>query len=179
VKRTIITATVLAVGLIGGGAAVAKPPSGAPNNTHGICKAYFAGSEKGKEQKRKAPPFKALEAAAEAADMTVEEYCLANGQNPGNGGGGGSTPPGGGGGGTTPPPAGERCTAEDEDTAGIFGDTIAQQVFESPLGALPILVNPEAGGPVSGTVESLGDGTELDVVTNEAGCAASATVVPL
>jgi hypothetical protein len=32
---------------------------------------------------------------------------------------------------------------------------------------------------VSGTVESLGDGTDLDPLTNEVGCAASLTVAPL
>jgi len=60
----------------GGGAALADPgPNG--HNDYGLCKAYFAGSETGQEHKRKAPPFVALEEAAEAADQTVEEYCAA------------------------------------------------------------------------------------------------------
>lgn len=45
---------------------------------HGLCTAYFAGSETGKEHKRQAPPFQALEAAAEAEDQTVGEFCAAN-----------------------------------------------------------------------------------------------------
>lgn len=73
---------------IGGAAttAIADPgPNG--NNTFGLCTAYFAGSERGQEEKRKAPPFQGLEAAAEAADQTVEEYCAENGEHPGQGGG--------------------------------------------------------------------------------------------
>jgi hypothetical protein len=71
----------LAIGGAATTAAVAEPgPNG--NNTFGLCTAYFAGSEKGQEQKRKAPPFQGLEAAAEAADQTVEEYCAENGQHP-------------------------------------------------------------------------------------------------
>jgi hypothetical protein len=77
-----------AAALLAGGTAVAVGDPG-PNghNTFGLCTAYFAGSEKGQEMKRKAPPFQGLEAAAEAADQTVEEYCAENGTHPGNGGG--------------------------------------------------------------------------------------------
>lgn len=57
--------------LIGGGAGIATAEPG-PN---------------GEEHKRKAPPFQALEAAAEAQDQTVEEWCAANGQHPGGAGG--------------------------------------------------------------------------------------------
>jgi hypothetical protein len=60
----------------GGGAALAEPgPNG--HNNHGLCTAYFSGSENGQAHKHKAPPFANLEAAAEAADQTVEEYCAA------------------------------------------------------------------------------------------------------
>lgn len=88
-KRTVISVAVLALGLTGVGVSAADPgPNG--NNTFGLCTAYFAGSEQGREKKRQAPPFQGLEAAAEAADQTVEEYCAANGQRPGGGNGGGS-----------------------------------------------------------------------------------------
>lgn len=64
-------------------------PNGA--NDFGLCTAYFAGSEEGKENKRQAPPFQALE---QAAGDSVEDFCdnvdhpgeNGNG-NPGNGGG--------------------------------------------------------------------------------------------
>ena len=68
------------------GFASADPgPNG--HNTFGLCTAYSSGSERGQEMKRKAPPFQGLEAAAEASDQTVEEYCAANGTHPGKGGG--------------------------------------------------------------------------------------------
>ena len=87
-RYTKIAAPVAAVVMALGGASIAVADPG-PNdhNTCGLCTAYFAGSEKGQEMKRKAPPFQGLEAAAEAADQSVEEYCAANGTHPGNGGG--------------------------------------------------------------------------------------------
>ena len=82
-KKKFVVSALTALFLAGGvGAATADPgPNG--NNTYGLCTAYFAGSENGREHKRKAPPFQGLEAAAEAADQTVEEYCAANGTHPG------------------------------------------------------------------------------------------------
>lgn len=66
-KRTLVSAAVLALLAGGAGVATAGPgPNG--NNNHGLCTAYFAGSETGQENKRKAPPFKALEEAADQAD---------------------------------------------------------------------------------------------------------------
>ena len=87
-RYTKIAAPVAAVVMALGGASIAVADPG-PNghNTFGLCTAYFSGSEKGQEMKRKAPPFQGLEAAAEAADQSVEEYCAANGTHPGNGGG--------------------------------------------------------------------------------------------
>lgn len=78
-RITMLAVPAAAAALIAGGTVVAIADPG-PNghNTHGLCTAYFAGSEKGQEMKRKAPPFVGLEAAAEAADQTVEEYCAAN-----------------------------------------------------------------------------------------------------
>ena len=87
-RLTTIAAAAAALALTAGGMAVAvADPGPNGNNTFGLCTAYFAGSERGQEQKRKAPPFQGLEAAAEAADQTVEEYCAENGQHPGKGGG--------------------------------------------------------------------------------------------
>ena len=87
-----LLAGAVAAGLVLGGVniAVAAPgPNG--SNTFGLCTAYFSGSERGQEEKRKAPPFQGLEAAADAADQTVAEYCAANGQRPDGGGGRGQT----------------------------------------------------------------------------------------
>lgn len=83
-----LAAPAAALAILAGGTAVAVADPG-PNdhNTFGLCTAYFSGSERGQEQKRKAPPFQGLEAAAEAADQTVEEYCAENGTHPGQGGG--------------------------------------------------------------------------------------------
>ena len=87
-KRVLVSATMVALAAAGTAVASADPgPNG--SNTFGLCTAYFAGSERGQEEKRKAPPFQGLEAAAEAADQTVAEYCAENGQQPGNGGGNG------------------------------------------------------------------------------------------
>jgi hypothetical protein len=70
-----------ALGFAGFASAGAPGPNG--HNTFGLCTAYFAGSEKGQEMKHKAPPFAGLEAAAEASNQSVEEYCAANGTHPG------------------------------------------------------------------------------------------------
>jgi hypothetical protein len=82
--RKLIAAGIAALALAGGSAFAASATPG-PNdhNTHGLCTAYFSGSDRGQEMKHKAPPFKGLEAAADAADQSVEEYCAANGQRPG------------------------------------------------------------------------------------------------
>ena len=75
-RYTKIAAPVAAVVMALGGASVAVADPG-PNghNDFGLCTAYFAGSEKGQEMKHKAPPFAALEAAADAGGQSVEEYC--------------------------------------------------------------------------------------------------------
>lgn len=81
-KRTVISAAIFALVAGGAGAAVAGPgPNGA--NDFGLCKAYFAGSDTGREHKRNAPPFQALETAAgvdsddelEERDEKVAEFC--------------------------------------------------------------------------------------------------------
>jgi Spy/CpxP family protein refolding chaperone len=89
VKTLVVPAAVTLVALGGLAATATADPGPNDHNTFGLCTAYFAGSETGQEHKRKAPPFQGLEAAAEAADQTVEEYCAENGTHPGQGGGNG------------------------------------------------------------------------------------------
>ena len=85
VPTLVATAATLTLTFGAVGFAAADPgPNG--HNTFGLCTAYFAGSEKGQEMKHKAPPFQGLEAAASAANQTVEEYCAENGTHPGGGG---------------------------------------------------------------------------------------------
>jgi len=77
-RTSTLAAAAAVLGLAIGGVSVATAEPG-PNgkNDYGLCKAYFSGSERGQEMKRRAKPFVALEAAAEAMDQTVEEYCAA------------------------------------------------------------------------------------------------------
>ena len=96
-KRTIVSAAILALVAGGAGVSVAAPGPN-DNNNHGLCTAYYAGSENGQANKRKAPPFVALEAAADAAgdadgETTAEEmetFCSTflggNGNGNGNNG---------------------------------------------------------------------------------------------
>ena len=84
VKTLLVPAAVTLLAVGGAATAAIADPGPNDNNTFGLCTAYFAGSETGQEHKRKAPPFAALEAAAEASDQTVEEWCAENGQQPGN-----------------------------------------------------------------------------------------------
>jgi len=69
-------------------------------------------------------------------------------------------------------PAADRCTEEGGD-AGLMGDTIAQQLFDAGLSALPVVEDPEAGGPVSGAIIGGGDTTPAEPLTNEGGCLVS------
>lgn len=98
-----------AAALVFGGAATAALAEPGPNgnNNHGLCTAYFNGSEKGQEKKRQAGPFQALEEAAGDADgdgepgtpSDVWEYCMefGIGGNPDNPNEEGDTPGGGNG----------------------------------------------------------------------------------
>ncbi len=87
--RSKLMTVALAAALVGSSAAIsfADPGPGNGHNTFGLCTAYFAGSQTGQDHKHQAPPFQALEAAADSANQSVEEYCAENGQQPGNGGG--------------------------------------------------------------------------------------------
>lgn len=81
--KKLIAASILALLATGGSMTIAKADPGPNgNNNHGLCTAYFAGSDNGRAHKRNAPPFQALEAAAEAEgdtqderDAAVREYC--------------------------------------------------------------------------------------------------------
>ena len=65
----------VATTLAAGGAVALADPGPNGHNDYGLCKAYFAGSDTAQAHKHAAPPFAALEAAASAANQTVEEYC--------------------------------------------------------------------------------------------------------
>ena len=92
--KTLVAPAAVTLLALGGLAttATAEPGPHGPNN-YGLCTAYFAGSETGQENKRKAPPFAALEEAAEASgteeemEAAVTEWCDSNGTHPGQGGG--------------------------------------------------------------------------------------------
>lgn len=94
-----LLAGALAGGLLLGGAGFATAQPG-PNgrNDYGLCKAYFAGSDQGRANKRQAPPFQALEKAAGVdgddtpaqTDQKVADYCAQ--VLPGGGGGGAGAP---------------------------------------------------------------------------------------
>ena len=83
-KRLVLGGALVAL-LAGGGSALADPPGSTvpgPNghNNWGLCNAYAhnGGNSNGRA-------FMGLEAAAEAEDQTVAEWCAANGQKPGGG----------------------------------------------------------------------------------------------
>lgn len=87
-KRALVSAAVVA--LLAGGAGVSSAADGGPgpngSNTFGLCNAYSRGSEQGQQMKHQhGKAFIGLEAAAEAADQTVAEYCAEHGQKPGRG----------------------------------------------------------------------------------------------
>ena len=95
-KRVILSTTVAALIAGGAGGAFAAGNGSGPgpngSNTFGLCTAYFSGSATGQAQKHSAPPFAALEDAANKAypnasstQDAVTQYCAANGQHPGNG----------------------------------------------------------------------------------------------
>lgn len=85
-RLTTIAASAGALALTAGGMAVAVADPGPHhgNNAFGLCTAWNAGSEQGKEKKRQAVPFVALAQQAEDDGYdTVEEWCADNGTRPG------------------------------------------------------------------------------------------------
>ena len=89
--RKLIT-VVAAASMLGGTAVVATAHPGPHHgqNAFGLCTAYFSGSDQGQEKKKDAPPFVALEEAAEQSDQSVAEWCAENAPHPsGNGNGNG------------------------------------------------------------------------------------------
>ena len=83
-----IIAALVAATAIAGGAAIAGPgPNG--SNNHGLCTAYFNGSQNGQAHKRKAGPFPVLEQTAGDQDgdedidaVDVWMWCLDTENNP-------------------------------------------------------------------------------------------------
>lgn len=65
-RRIIVGGLALLLSATAGAALAAPGPNG--HNNHGLCTAYFNGSETGKAHKRQAGPFQALEQAASDGD---------------------------------------------------------------------------------------------------------------
>jgi hypothetical protein len=98
-KKTIIIGMLAALGLGSSGVIAAPGPNG--SNNYGLCKAYSSGSENGRANKRKAPPFVALEAVSEEAydaehgednEASIQDkvawWCEQNAPHPSSNGGG-------------------------------------------------------------------------------------------
>ncbi|MGH7859366.1 MAG: hypothetical protein ACREQY_18735 [Candidatus Binatia bacterium] len=79
----VIWSVAFGVALVAGTAGAQPGPNG--RNNYGLCKAYFAGSDTGREHKRNAPPFVELERQAceqaggcdddEDVENAVMEFC--------------------------------------------------------------------------------------------------------
>ena len=81
--RKLIAAAAMATMLAGGvGIATATPGPGNGNNAWGLCNAYAHNNPNA----HKAPPFAALEQAAQDANQSVADWCAANAPHPGNSG---------------------------------------------------------------------------------------------
>jgi len=101
-----LIASVFVAALVAGGAGVASAKNNGSNaggnpgpngaNNHGLCTAYFNGSDNGRENKHNAGPFVALEKAAqdggyqdgddESIEHAVMDYCIATTGEKGIGG---------------------------------------------------------------------------------------------
>jgi hypothetical protein len=97
VKRTIISAAVLALGLAGAGVSLADPGDGGfgfnGNNDYGLCTAFMNHNDGNGQDDAHAGPFQDLQPPEEARDAqgqaydSTEEYCtdvLAGDGSPGN-----------------------------------------------------------------------------------------------
>jgi hypothetical protein len=65
------------------------------------------------------------------------------------------------------------CTTEAQDPGITGSDTVAQQLYDGVLNTLPVVEDPDANGPLSGQIYSGGNGTPVEVLTDELSCAAS------
>jgi hypothetical protein len=81
--KKIIAISVGMLSMVGGAVGVAiAAPGPNDNNNHGLCTAYFNGSEQGRSNKRQAGPFVALETAADdgdddtPAEVDVWNWCM-------------------------------------------------------------------------------------------------------
>jgi len=64
VKRLVVSTTIAAIVAGGAGFAFAGQPGPNGHNDYGLCKAYFAGSQKGQDNKQQKGPFPALKSKA-------------------------------------------------------------------------------------------------------------------
>ena len=87
--RKFVAIAVGVLGALGGTVGISSADPG-PNgkNNHGLCTAYFNGSEQGRSNKRNAGPFTALETAADDGDpdtspeVDVWNWCTDVANNP-------------------------------------------------------------------------------------------------
>ena len=74
-KKFLAAALVAGLGI--GGTTLAYAGGGPNgNNNHGLCTAYFNGSDTGRQHKHDAGPFEALEAAAQEGDYQQQDESI-------------------------------------------------------------------------------------------------------
>ena len=162
--KRVLVAVLMAVMLLPvGGAMAAKggnpDKGGKPDGPNqGVCNAYFKGSERGQEQKHAhGKAFQELEAAAEAAGVSVDEFCF-----------GPATPP------PPPPPS---CAAGFGDGSGLPvltdpGTVLNADRSEDGTISGPVAENLEPLDPTEGLISDEG-------VVHEVNCTAVITVEDL
>jgi len=102
-KKFLISAALATLVTAGAGLGISQaagsPGPGHGGNAHGLCTAYFNGSDTGRAHKHQAGPFQALEQAASdgnsntSPEQDVYNWCMDTTNNP-KGIGGNPTPPG-------------------------------------------------------------------------------------
>ena len=87
-RKFIVSLVVVALSVVGFGGIASAAPGPNGHNDYGLCKAYFAGSDQGQQQKRKGKAFVGLQNAAGDQDGDgdtdsddVAAYC--EGKTPG------------------------------------------------------------------------------------------------
>jgi hypothetical protein len=101
-KKFLIATAIATLVTTGAGIGIGQAKGPGPNgsNNHGLCTAYFNGSQNGQDHKHQAGPFQALEAAADdgnsstSPEQDVWNWCNDTTNNP-KGVGGNPTPPSG------------------------------------------------------------------------------------